>query len=347
MKRILVTGASGFLGTYLLADLAKLNVEVLAFSRYVRQSESSKLTWIKADITDESSLLSPEILEQLGTIDIIIHAAALYDLSSGREELYRQNVIGTSNILHLVRLLPSIPHFAHISTIAIAGCSNLNFDENTFDVGQSFPDDYASTKFAAEHMVRSANDIPSRSIYRLGIVVGSSIDGGMTKIDGPYTLQKVIRSLIPFRGIISKLKFMPLPYHEGSRLYLISVNIASHLIATLVLKVSDRVGITTFHVTGGGRGVSVRRIVQTMFAHYEIAAEPVPLPKAVLMPWVVKALGVPQNAGEYLHTRWSFSSKALEKELPTFRYPSFAHFAKRNMAYADTHLFSERKGKKS
>jgi nucleoside-diphosphate-sugar epimerase len=340
MKKVLVTGATGFLGSYLLPELTKTGVKIFALSRQNKENEDN-VTWIQADISDESSLLRPEVIDELNDIDCIIHAAALYDLNAGHEELFRHNVMGTANILHLARLLKKVPHFAHISTIAIAGNAAINFDETLFDVGQTFPDEYASTKFASEHLVRSANDLPSRSVYRLGIVVGSSEDGKMTKIDGPYVLQKMIKSLVPLKSQIEKLKFLPLPYHEGSRLYIIPVDIASRLIVRLTEKVLVRPGISTFHVTGGGRGVSVRRALQTILAHYDISMNPIPMPKFVLIPSLLRAIKVPVNAGEYLHTKWTFSSKNLEKELVGFRYPSYAHFSKRMMTYADQHLFTK------
>lgn len=340
MKKVLLTGATGFLGSYLIPELTKAGMKVFALSRQVRENEEN-VSWVQADISDESSLLRPEVIDELNDIDCIIHAAALYDLNAGHEELFRHNVMGTANLLHLARLLKKTPHFAHISTIAIAGNAAINFDESIFDVGQSFPDEYASTKFAAEHLVRSANDLKSRSVYRLGIVVGSSVDGSMTKIDGPYVLQRMIKSLVPLKSQIEKLKFLPLPYHEGSRLYIIPVDIASQLIVRLTQKVVARPGISTFHVTGGGRGVSVRRALQTILAHYDISMNPIPLPKFVLVPSLLRAIKVPVNAGEYLHTKWTFSSKNLEKELVGFRYPSYSHFSKRIMTYADQHLFKK------
>jgi len=345
MTNILLTGASGFLGTYLLKDLLKTGAKVYAFSRHPRSSDTANLKWLQADISVEESLLRAEILDELADIDIIIHAAALYDLTADREAHYRHNVIGTSNLLHLVRLLKTKPHFAHISSIAIAGNAEGNFDETKFDVGQGFPDAYSSTKFASENMVRSASDIQSRSIYRLGIVVGSSVDGSIPKIDGAYYLQRMIHMIKPFKEQIGKLKFVPMPYNESTRLYLIPVDIASQLIAELVGKVANRNGVATFHVLGGGRGVSVRRAIQTMFAHYDIPGNPFPVPKFVLRPSLFKIFRAPATGVEYLHTKWTFSSKNLEKELPDFRYPSYAHFSAKIMDYADTHFFSKEKKK--
>ncbi|RYZ60747.1 MAG: NAD(P)-dependent oxidoreductase, partial [Proteobacteria bacterium] len=74
MKHILVTGASGFLGKYLLAELAQTDVQVVAISRHPKRSDSPKLKWVQADISDEASLLRPELLEELKDIDVVIHA---------------------------------------------------------------------------------------------------------------------------------------------------------------------------------------------------------------------------------------------------------------------------------
>ena len=345
MKKILLTGASGFLGEYLLEALGKQDVMIYAMSRQGRDSTSKKIKWITADISDETSIFRQELIDQLQDIDVIIHAAALYDLNASHEDMYRHNVIGTSNLLHLTRLIKNKPHFAQISTIAIAGDSTRNFDENAFDVGQRFPDPYASTKYAAENMVRTAVDIESRSVYRLGIVVGSSLDGRIVKIDGPYYMQRMIRSLKLVKILLGKVKFLPLPYNESTRLYLIPVNVASTVIASLLEKVEKRQGLTTFHVTGGGRGVSVRRALQAMLAHYDIHMNPIPMPQFLMHSAILKAVQIPPRSVEYMNACWTFSSKNLEKELPGFRYPSYAHFSGKMMDYADLHFFAKDKKK--
>ncbi len=343
MKKVLLTGASGFVGSYILKELLAQDVFVYAFSRKQRASEHKNLAWLVADISEEESLVRPEVFDRLQDIDVIIHAAALYDFHASHEELYRQNVLGTANMLHFARLLEKRPHFAHISTIAVAGDAEIAFNEETFDVGQSFADPYASTKFASEKLVRTAEDFPSRSIYRLGIVLGSTKTGEISKIDGPYYMQKVIRRMGELKASLSKLKFLPLPYNENTRLYIIPVDTAAYLISTLALRVMGRPGIATFHVTGGSRGVSVRRLLQRMLAHYEISANPVPIPKVLLRPTFFKWVKAPQNSAEYFYTKWTFSSKHLEKELPKFRYPSYAHYAEKVMDYADKEFFSQEK----
>ncbi len=335
MKTILLTGASGFLGRYLLDDLRKKGHKIFALSRQVQTSHFANVEWVQADISDEVSMFRPELLEKLAKVDMIIHAAALYDLDLGHEPHYRHNVVGTTHVLHLARLLKNRPHFAYISTIAIAGDSKGNFTEDMFDIGQKFSDPYASTKFAAENIIRSATDLPSRSIYRLGIVVGSSVDGFINKIDGPYVMQRLIASLRSLSPAISRLKLIPLPYHEHSRLYIIPVNIASDLICTLSEKVSSRNELSTFHVTGGGRGVSVRRAIKAILLHYKIDADPFPLPKIMVRQWLLKLCNSPRYGAEYIYHQWTFSSKNLENELPGYRYPSYEHFSKSIMVYAD------------
>ncbi len=339
--KVFVTGASGFLGKYMLDELLSKGHEVFALSRQTRDSLHPKLTWVKGDLSHESSVGDGNLAEAIAGTDLVIHAAALYDLKAGHEELYRHNVLGTANLIHLMRQLAKMPHLAHISTIAIAGDSSTNFDENKFDVGQSFKDPYSSTKFASEAMVRSADDIPSKSIYRMGIIVGSTIDGRMDRIDGPYYLQELIRKFRPIGQNLGRMRIMPFPYNECTRLYLIPVDIAAKLVVDLSLKVQKKKGTETFHVIGGGRGVSARRTLQTMLAYYKIPLNPLAIPKRLTPNALFRAVGTPENSVSYINTKWTFSSKNLEKELPDFRYPSFTFFSDKLMDYAEQHFFQK------
>ena len=50
--KVLVTGASGFLGTHLLEELVKLKYETLAISRSKKKvSPKETVTWLQADLS--------------------------------------------------------------------------------------------------------------------------------------------------------------------------------------------------------------------------------------------------------------------------------------------------------
>ena len=54
--RVLITGASGFIGSHLLFDLIDLNFEVLAISRSKGPDLGKNLTWMSAYISSLESL---------------------------------------------------------------------------------------------------------------------------------------------------------------------------------------------------------------------------------------------------------------------------------------------------
>ncbi len=55
-KSILITGASGFIGTHLCNQLLKHNAEIHAISRYKQTNLKSSIRWWQADITDINTL---------------------------------------------------------------------------------------------------------------------------------------------------------------------------------------------------------------------------------------------------------------------------------------------------
>ena len=82
---IFLTGATGFIGSYILKELVSQGHHVRALRRerpipfYLPKEIADKVEWVSGNILD-ISLLN----EQLTGCDRIIHAAALVSLLSGR-----------------------------------------------------------------------------------------------------------------------------------------------------------------------------------------------------------------------------------------------------------------------
>jgi thioester reductase-like protein/short-subunit dehydrogenase len=205
MATYLVTGATGFLGGQLMerlvADPAAL-VHVL-----IRPSSKGKLAararrWGGGDRVQalEGDLLLPDlgidpatVKELKGTIDHVVHLAALYDMTTDDATNEAVNVEGTRKVVALAnRLKAGCLH--HVSSVAVAGDHAGPFTEAMFDEGQPLTSPYHRTKFEAERIVRTAAKVPWR-VYRPAIVVGHSTTGEIDKIDGPYYLFESIRRL--------------------------------------------------------------------------------------------------------------------------------------------------------
>jgi UDP-glucose 4-epimerase len=73
-RKVLVTGATGFIGTPLCSRLVENGAEVYALSRSIQESTSEDLHWIQADLADISS--ARQIFDQVRP-DIIFHFSGL------------------------------------------------------------------------------------------------------------------------------------------------------------------------------------------------------------------------------------------------------------------------------
>jgi NAD(P)-dependent dehydrogenase (short-subunit alcohol dehydrogenase family) len=201
-----VTGGTGFIGRFLIAQLLKREGDIYVL---VRESSVEKLDarWgdepgIKAVIGDLAKPrlgVDDDTLAALkGKIDHFFHLAAIYDMTADDEANRVANVEGTRHAVELANALEA-GIFHHTSSIAAAGMYKGLFREDMFDEGQKLDHPYHRTKFESEKIARTQTTIPWR-VYRPAIVVGSSETGEMDKIDGPYyffTAVKMARHYLP------------------------------------------------------------------------------------------------------------------------------------------------------
>lgn len=196
MTTYLMTGGTGFLGRHLLARLVRrpgAAVHVLVRETSVPKLErlAARLTGpgtvqpLVGDIRAELLGLDDEALDRLaGTVDHVVHLAALYDMSADAADNEDHNVGGTRRALEVAARVRAA-HVHHVSSIAVAGEYAGRFTEDMFAEGQELPSPYHATKYEAERLVREQTTVPWR-VYRPVIVVGDSRTGEMDKVDGPY-----------------------------------------------------------------------------------------------------------------------------------------------------------------
>ena len=116
MKKVLVTGATGFLGKYIIEELVSHDYQVIAFGRNEeigRSLESENATFFKGDLTDIKSLtLACE------HADLVVHAGALSTVWGKWSDFYKSNVLGTANVLDVCRSA-QIERLVYISSPSI------------------------------------------------------------------------------------------------------------------------------------------------------------------------------------------------------------------------------------
>ncbi len=101
--KVLLTGATGFLGKYVIEELEENNYEIIAFARNEKigkelEEKYKNTKFYKGDFTNLEDL--EKINEK---IDFVIHAGALSTVWGKWEDFYKTNVLGTENILKFCR----------------------------------------------------------------------------------------------------------------------------------------------------------------------------------------------------------------------------------------------------
>lgn len=115
---ILLTGATGFLGSQVLRDLLKAKIPVKALKRKtsIIPSGLQDANWVDGDVGDYF-----EIEKLLSDVDTIIHSAAIVSfLPSERKKMMQCNVEGTANIVNAA-LATKVKRLIHVSSIAAIG----------------------------------------------------------------------------------------------------------------------------------------------------------------------------------------------------------------------------------
>ncbi|MDT4920333.1 MAG: hypothetical protein QOI15_1235, partial [Pseudonocardiales bacterium] len=211
-----VTGATGFIGRFLIAELLE-NREGTIYC-LVRAGSLDKLDALRERLGDDERVVpvvgdlsksrlgvdDGEIERLAGHIDHFFHLAAIYDLTADGDRQRAANVEGTRHALELADAVHA-KLFHQMSSIAAAGLYKGVFTEEMFDEAQDVEHNpYYLTKHESERVVRTESKVPWR-VYRPGAVVGHSKTGEIDKVDGPYYFFKAIqrvRSISPswFRG---------------------------------------------------------------------------------------------------------------------------------------------------
>ncbi|KUG25412.1 udp-glucose 4-epimerase [hydrocarbon metagenome] len=173
LPAIIITGASGLIGRNLLSAL-KNDFRIFAIARRSQKESNvpqhSNIAWMRADITDLSSLTKIfREIKTAGGADYLIHLAAYYDFENVYHPEYRRtNIEGTQNVITVSKDL-HLKLFIFASSVA--ACSFPDKDEF---IDENSPADgthiYARSKKAGENLVTEFSHNVPTCIIRLGAV---------------------------------------------------------------------------------------------------------------------------------------------------------------------------------
>lgn len=219
LQRVLLTGATGFVGGFLLQELlSQTSAKVYCLVRSPNAAEAQRklenhlercqVPWeryrdrivaLPGDLAQPRLGLTPEQYQTLAEqLDTIYHNGAYVNLIYPYAELRAANVTSTVEILRLasqIRLKP----VHYVSTLDVLHGSELSpqqqlTEEQPLPPSHSLSSDYARTKWVAEQLIQAARQrgIPC-NIYRLGMTTGHSCHGFSNPND---MIGRLIRGLI-------------------------------------------------------------------------------------------------------------------------------------------------------
>jgi dihydroflavonol-4-reductase len=154
--KVLVTGATGFLGGWLVKRLLAEGHDMRIIKRAsssLEELEGLKLDIVSGDVTDANSLLNA-----CRGVDTVFHLAGLIGYSRlQREAMHAVNVVGTKNVIDACRAC-QVRKLVYLSSVVAIGAS---FDK--VPLNETSPYNiahlrlgYFDTKYEAEALIRSA-----------------------------------------------------------------------------------------------------------------------------------------------------------------------------------------------
>ena len=158
--KILITGASGFIGSFIVEESLRQGFETWAAVRPTsskRYLTDSRIHFINLNLSSEDDLVKS--LQGM-TFDYVVHAAGITK-SAHKEAFFSVNVGGTRNLVQaLLRLQMPLKRFIYLSSLSIFGAirEDLPYQEITESDTPQPNTAYGVSKLEAEQLLESVKD---------------------------------------------------------------------------------------------------------------------------------------------------------------------------------------------
>lgn len=253
-NRILVTGGAGFIGANFVHHMAKKypdsEIVVVDALTYAGNKENlahvqEKITFIQADITDESKMDS--VIEGK---DCVVHFAAETHVDRSILDpgpFLRTNVLGTE-ILARLALKHKVQRFHHISTDEVFGSLELNSDTFNETTPYNPRSPYSASKASSDHIIRAYAET-----YGLPFT--------MTNCSNNYGAYQFPEKIIPL-FITNALDDKPLPIYGDGKSVRDYLFVDDHVAAIDMILEKGKVGET--YCVGGGAEKNALQIAEVV-----------------------------------------------------------------------------------
>ncbi|WUC25903.1 thioester reductase domain-containing protein [Streptomyces clavifer] len=274
---ILLTGATGFLGAFLLRDLMRTTTATIhclvrgadqdeardrlrtnmQWYRLWDEVDESRLSLVLGDLAEERLGLTQERFDALAhTVDAVYHNGARVHWLHPYTALRDANVRGTEEVLRLAARHRTVP-VHYVSTVGVFdGVREEGVPLKVTDPtgpAEALPSGYLQSKWVAEQLIGTARDrgLPV-SVYRVDVISGDTRNGACQTRDFVW---------LSLKGI---LQSAAVPGGTGGRFHLLPVDYVSAAITTLSRQ-PDTAG-RTFHLFNQS-SLSLAQCVENLRAH--------------------------------------------------------------------------------
>jgi long-chain acyl-CoA synthetase len=275
---ILITGATGFLGTQLVGELLARQPDAsLALlirdragqtgqqrsNRIVPEEYRSRVQVYSGDVSLPNCGLDQAAWDRLSSeVTRVIHSAATVRFDHTLEEARRINVEGTRRLLDFAAGARNLKSMAYVGTAYVAGERTGLVREDELNVGQRFRNTYEQSKSEAEALVRSRLGSLPAVILRPSIIVGDSRTGVTSSFKMMYWPLK----------IYARRLWRTVPGYPDAVLDIVPVDYVASAVARLAF--DDAALGSTVHLCAGPRASATIAQVAQRAAEYFQVREP-------------------------------------------------------------------------
>ncbi|MCI4442646.1 MAG: NAD-dependent epimerase/dehydratase family protein [Lentimicrobium sp.] len=305
--KILVTGATGYLGNRLTLRLAELNNEIHILVRNPNSEnipQHKNIRVFSGDITDK-----PSITVAIHGCEQVYHTAALVKAFDKDSSLfYKVNVEGTRNLLDSA-LETGVKKFVFTSSCSVIGATIKEaMCENDTRISP-LDNDYDNTKFLAENIVK---EFSNKGLHT--VIVSPS------KVFGPsgFETKTISVNTIINKFIKGEFTFIPKPSKLVANYCLIDDVVEGHILAMSKGKAGENYIL-------GGENISFETLFQTIGTLSEKKGKLIEIPRIIMktfaiLQWIkFKATNgeplITENSIRQIYCNKIFSSDKATREL--------------------------------